>query len=111
MCKGVARYCSRKIVEVIEGTQEYWDGDYEGLKREMKFMFDDQQKEVRHTTLHLIKLVQAWKDKDIKTSPHSKSSIKNIRELADGSLTTRRLTKKIISFGFGPDFTQHSRTR
>ena len=100
MCKGVAHYCSRKIVEVIEGTQEYWDGDYEGLKREMKFMFDDQRKEVRHTTLHLIKLVRAWKDKDIKDLPTFKKFYQEYKRIGGWLFNHKKIDEEDYKLWF-----------
>ena len=53
MCKAVTRYCSRKVVEVIEGLQQYRSGSYEKLKTEIKFIFDCEREEVRYTTADL----------------------------------------------------------
>ena len=82
MCKAVTRYCTRKVVEVIEGLQQYRAGNYEGLKKEMKFIFDCEREEVRYTTADLYQLVRKWKNHKISDLPTFKRYYKEYQRIA-----------------------------
>ena len=81
-CKAIARYSARKVIEVIEGLKEYRDGDYDQLKKEMKFIYDSEREETRFTTADLFRIVKKWKTKKIKNLPTFKEFYKGYKRVA-----------------------------
>jgi hypothetical protein len=82
LCKAVTRYCSRNVVEVIEGLEQYRAGNYEGLKTEIKFIFDSEREEVRYTTADLYQLIRKWKIRAIKDLPTFKKYYREYQRIA-----------------------------
>lgn len=82
MCKAVTRFCSRKVVEVIEGLEQYRSKNYDSLKKELKFIFDCEWEDVRYTTADLYQLIRKWKSHKISDLPTFKKYYKEYQRIA-----------------------------
>ena len=82
MCKGIVRYCNRKVVEVIQGLKAYHDKEYNELKKEMNFIYDKEREEVRYSTMDLYQLIKKWKETKIKDLPTFKNYYKAYQRVA-----------------------------
>ena len=66
-CHTIRQYCSRNVVQVIEGLQGFNSNNWAMLKEEMKNLYDAERNEKRYTSKDLKKFVKKHSSKKITT--------------------------------------------
>ena len=65
-CKTITRYCSRKVIQVIEGLTSYTKPDWSKLKKDILRLYDAGLNEKRYTRANLKKFMLESREKKVK---------------------------------------------
>ncbi|KAJ7079230.1 hypothetical protein B0H15DRAFT_788110, partial [Mycena belliarum] len=92
----MAEYCSRKVVNILEGMEHYTTPNWTLLVTEMETMFDADKDLQRHTPHELKKLTDVWRKRNIKSMTKWRQYIREFTTVA-GWLVNHKLMEETES--------------
>ena len=110
-CLGILRYCSHKVIDIIENLNPYINKDFTGLIQDLQWLYDMDRKKAEYHTGYIEEFTRAWRSQEISSLEVFKQYHREYIHVAGPLKSAGQIDEKDFDRGFWAGLNQETRDK